>query len=45
MYALHNVYWAAHNFCKPFEVMFIVDGDDSLIGRQVFKIFNAQMQR
>ena len=36
-----NLHWAAHKFCKPYEIFMIVDGDDELVGRQVFKHFNA----
>ena len=39
-----NFYWAAHEFCKPYEIFMIVDGDDELIGKQVFKLFNSIYQ-
>ena len=39
--AMPNLHWAAHKFCKPYEIFMIVDGDDELIGKQVFKHFNA----
>ena len=39
-----NLHWAAHNFCEPNDIMTIIDGDDFLIGKQVFKLFNAVYQ-
>lgn len=42
--ALPNIYKAAHEFCKPYELLIIVDGDDELIGKQVFKFFNVVFQ-
>ena len=44
MMAMPNILWAAQNFCKPFEIFIIVDGDDELVGKQVFKLFNAKYQ-
>jgi glycosyltransferase involved in cell wall biosynthesis len=41
MMAMPNIYKAAHDYCKPHEIFIIVDGDDELVGRQVFKHFNA----
>lgn len=35
---------AAHDVCKPGEIMVLVDGDDALIGRQVFSLLNAYYQ-
>lgn len=35
---------AGFNFCKKDSIQVIVDGDDKLIGRQVFKFLNAQYQ-
>lgn len=42
--AMPNLHDAAHNFCKPYEIYLTVDGDDELIGKQVFKSFNAFFQ-
>lgn len=39
-----NIYKVAHEFCKPHEIFMIVDGDDELVGKQVFKFFNSQFQ-
>ena len=40
-----NIHWAAHQFCKPYEIFIIVDGDDELIGKQVFKHINSVYSR
>ena len=39
--ALPNILDAAHNFCKPYELFIVIDGDDYLLGKQVFKLFNS----
>lgn len=39
-----NLRKAAMQYCKPEEIYMIVDGDDQLVGKQVFKLFNAQFQ-
>lgn len=41
---LFNFYQAAINYCQPFEIFVIVDGDDELIGTQTFKLFNSIYQ-
>ena len=41
----HNIFRSAHNHCKPGEIMVLIDGDDSIIGRQVFSLLNAYYQR
>lgn len=38
--ALANILDAAYNFCKPEEIFMVIDGDDYLLGRLVFKLFN-----
>ena len=43
--AMPNLRYAAMNQCEENELFIIVDGDDSLIGRQVFKLFSAVMQQ
>lgn len=40
-----NLYMAAHEYCQPGEVMLLIDGDDALIGRQVFALLNAVYQK
>lgn len=45
VFALQNIYNAVHNHCKHGEIVMLVDGDDALIGRQVFSLYNAIYQR
>ena len=40
-----NIYNAGHNHCKEGEIMVLLDGDDALIGRQVFALLNAVYQK
>lgn len=42
--AMPNLHWAATEFCKPYEIFMIIDGDDELIGKQVFKHFSSIFQ-
>lgn len=42
--ALFNFYEAAKFYCSPYEIFVILDGDDELIGTQVFKLFNSIYQ-
>ena len=41
----YNIYMAVHEHCELGEVMVLIDGDDALIGRQVFGFLNAIYQR
>lgn len=41
---MFNLRFAAKNYCKPNDIFIIVDGDDYLVGRQVFKLYNAKFQ-
>lgn len=34
---MENIYYAAHKYCDYNEIFYIIDGDDELAGRQVFK--------
>ena len=43
--AMPNLRMAAKQYCKPEEIFLIVDGDDELLGRQVFKLFNSVFQK
>lgn len=45
MKAMHNIRTAATQYCDPKDIMMIVDGDDQLVGRQVFKLYNAVFQK
>ena len=40
-----NLRMAAAQFCKPYEIMIIIDGDDQLLGKQGFKFYNAIFQK
>lgn len=44
-YALPNILMAAKYFCRPNDILMILDGDDEFIGRQVLKLFNAVFQK
>lgn len=44
MTAVPNIHLAITKHCKPNEIGFFVDGDDELVGRKVFKVFNAIYQ-
>jgi glycosyltransferase involved in cell wall biosynthesis len=44
MTAVPNIHMAITKHCKPNEIGFFVDGDDELVGRKVFKVFNAIYQ-
>jgi hypothetical protein len=39
--ALPNILDAAHNYCQPEDIFIVIDGDDYLLGKHVFKLFNA----
>ena len=40
-HAAANQYHAAHNRCKDGDIIAILDGDDSFIGRQILSLYNA----
>ncbi len=40
-----NIFYAIFKHCKAEDIVFIIDGDDELIGRQAFKLFNAVYQK
>lgn len=43
-YATFNIFTAVSNYCKDNDIVVLVDGDDELIGRYVFKLLNAVYQ-
>lgn len=43
--ALENIYYTTHKYCDFNQMAFIVDGDDELVGTQVFKLYNALYQK
>lgn len=42
--ATYNILNAAFNFCQKDSIQILIDGDDQLIGKQVFKVVSAQYQ-
>ena len=40
-----NTYMVAHKYCNAGEILVMLDGDDALIGRQVFTLLNAVYQK
>ncbi len=42
--ALANIYNGVRNYCKPGEIVMLLDGDDAFLGRQVMSLFNAVYQ-
>lgn len=45
MMAMSNIRSAAKQYCSVEDIMMVVDGDDQLVGRQVFKLFNAVLNK
>ncbi len=43
--ALPNVYYGIHKYCDYNQIFYTIDGDDEIIGTQVFKLFNALYQQ
>lgn len=44
-FATFNMVNAAFNYCQEDSIQVILDGDDQLVGRQVFRLFNAEFQK
>ena len=44
MGSLANISYAVTTFCSNMTITFPIDGDDELIGNNVFKLFNAIYQ-
>lgn len=42
---MENIYRATHQHCKQGEILMVVDGDDELIGTQVFRAINEAYWR
>ena len=42
--AVENIYYTVHKYCDYNQISYIIDGDDELIGTQVFKLYNALYQ-
>jgi hypothetical protein len=43
--ALENIYYAVHKYCDYNQIFYILDGDDEIVGTQVFKMMNALYQQ
>ncbi len=41
---MYNIYHMIHQHCKDGQIVGIVDGDDSLLGRKILKLYNAVYQ-
>jgi hypothetical protein len=39
--AIPNIYKAATEYCDPDDILALVDGDDELLGVNIFKVFNS----
>lgn len=44
-FATYNILHAGFEYCGEGDIQVIVDGDDMLIGKQVFQIINAEFQK
>ena len=42
---MENIYIVNHNYCSKDAITVHLDGDDEFIGKNVFKIFNAEYQK
>lgn len=40
-----NIFYGSQKYCNFSEIQYVIDGDDELIGRQVFKVMNAMYQK
>ena len=38
---MYNIYRGVYDHCKKGEILLVIDGDDELIGKYVFKLINA----
>lgn len=45
MTAIPNIYKAASEYCDKDDILALVDGDDELLGVNVFKVFNSVYTR
>ena len=41
---MFNIYHGIHNYCPDGEIVGLIDGDDSLIGKKVLQVYNAVYQ-
>jgi hypothetical protein len=45
MTAIPNIYRAASEYCDKDDILALVDGDDELLGVNIFKVFNSVYTR
>lgn len=43
--AMESIRKTVNSYCKKWEITIIVDGDDQIIGRHVFKLINGMFQK
>ena len=43
--ATENIYYTVHKYCDYNQIMYILDGDDEIIGAQTLRLFNAVYQK
>ena len=41
---MYNIHHGIHTYCPDGEIVGLIDGDDSLLGRKVFQLYNAVYQ-
>lgn len=41
---MYNIYHGIHSYCPDGEIVGLIDGDDSFLGRKVFQLYNAVYQ-
>jgi len=39
-----NLFYGIHKYCDYNQILYILDGDDELVGTQVFQLFNSLYQ-
>jgi len=42
---MYNIYHGIHNYCPDGEIVGLIDGDDSLLGRKILQLYNAVYQK
>ena len=40
-----TIFYGSQKICQFGEIQYVVDGDDELVGRQIFKVINAMYQK
>lgn len=42
---MSNIYYGLHKYCDYNQIFYILDGDDEIVGTQVFKLYNSLYQQ